>query len=499
MLEEYKLSEDTSQFISAKAQQILINGQWIGCNSKDHIEIVNPATEEVVSAIGVATSEDVDKAIDSARKAFNDSKWRHMLPVKKERLLLKLADAMEEQLETIAEILTLENGKLFSHAKGEVKGAINTFRYYAGWATKMEGQVVDISLKQGPGKQNFSYIKREPVGVVAAIVPWNFPISIAAWKLAPLLAAGCTVVLKPSEVTPLSTLYFARLFAEVGFPDGVVNVVTGDASTGAALTQSAKIDKITFTGSTQVGKIIGTAAMQNLTDISLEMGGKSPAIICEDADIKAAAAGIAKGIFRNGGQVCVAGSRAYIHKDVYDKVLAAVAQAADKMKIGHGFDPNSDLGPLVSQQHLEKVCAFIETGKSEGAYLLTGGKQRKVSRKGYYLQPTIFTETDDKHSIVTDEIFGPVLIAEPFDKLETAITKANNSIFGLAATVWTRNISTALQCVDALDAGLVSVNSPTRSDPNFPLGGNKQSGIGRELGKVGLYNFTKVKAVNIVY
>ncbi len=499
MLENYKLSNQVLEFIGQKKQGVFINGSWMNCANSKQIDIVNPATEQVISSVGIANEEEVHQAVEAAAMAFKQTSWRQMRPVDRERLLLKLADKIEEHHENIAEILTLENGKLFSHAKGEIIGAINTIRYYAGWATKLEGQVVDISLKQGPGKQNFSFIKREPVGVVAAIVPWNFPISIAFWKLAPLLAAGCTVVLKPSEVTPLSTLYIANLFNEVGFPKGVVNVITGDGTTGALLTQHSSVNKITFTGSTQVGKLIGKSAMDNLTDISLEMGGKSPAVVFEDANLKEAASGIAKGIFRNGGQVCVAGSRVLIQKNIFDKLLAEVAHKADKMKIGHGFDPESDLGPLVSRSHLDNVCGYIEKGKSEGAHVLTGGQVYKPYSNGFYLHPTIFTGNQTSDTIVEEEIFGPVLVAMPFKDFDEAMLLANQSRYGLAATVWTNNLSQALKAVDALDAGMVSVNSPTRSDPNFPLGGNKQSGIGRELGKIGLHTFTKLKSVNIVY
>jgi len=420
-----------------------------------------------------------------------------MSPLKRETLLHNLADVMQDHLVPMAEILTLENGKLFSHAKSEIQGAINTFRYYAGWATKIEGQTLDLSLRQKPGFKNFAMVRKEPVGLVAVVVPWNFPISIASWKLAPLLAAGCTAVLKPSEVTPLSTLYLAQLFEIAGFPPGVVNVITGDGTSGAALTSSPLVDKITFTGSTQVGKIIGQSAMQNLTPISLELGGKSPAIVFDDADLNAAAKGVALGIFRNGGQVCVAGSRVYIQKKVYDNVLADIISEGEKMKISHGFDSEADLGPLVSRQHLHNVASYISKGQESGAKLVSGGNQPTPS--GCFLEPTVFSSTDNKHLLAQEEVFGPVLIAIPFEGKEDALQMANDSRYGLASSVWTKDISKALHCVDALDAGWVFVNSPSRSDPNLPLGGNKNSGIGRELGKEGLYTYLKTKAINIVY
>ena len=495
-MSNYTISSSASDFI-AKSHQLYINGSWKEPSSSKKISIDNPATEEVIAQVAVASSEDVSKAVTAARLAFGSKEWKYISPNKRERLMLSFADKLEEHCVTIAEILTSENGKLFAHAKSEIMGAANTFRYYAGWATKMEGETLDISLRQKPGKQNFAFTKREPVGVVAAIVPWNFPISIASWKLAPLLAAGCTVVLKPSEVTPLSTLYMVELFKEVGFPDGVVNVVTGDGETGAALTNHPEVDKITFTGSTEVGKIIGRAAMDDMKEVSLELGGKSPGIIFDDADLADAAKGIAMGIFRNGGQVCVAGSRVYIQKKVYDNVVADIVSAGKGMKMGGGFDAEVELGPLVNGAHLERVCGYVEKGQAEGAELVSGGKRR--NGKGYYLEPTVFASTDNSKTILTEEIFGPVLVAVPFEGMEDALRMANDSKYGLSSTVWTRDINKAMHCVHELDAGWVFVNAPARSDPNMPLGGNKHSGIGRELGKVGLYNFTKIKSVNIVF
>ncbi len=493
----YSKSETAHNFLAKELHGIYINGVEVVSPSSPQLQVINPATEDQIGSVTVATAKEVDKAVKAAQEAFRAKSWAKLPPVKREKLLLDFADRLEQETSVIAEILTSENGKLFSHAKSEIKGAVNTFRYYAGWATKLEGQTLDLSLRQPAGKQNFAFVRREPIGVVAAIVPWNFPISIAAWKLAPILAAGCTVVLKPSEVSPLSTLYMAKLFSEVGFPHGVVNVVTGDASTGSALTTHPSVQKITFTGSTNVGKIIGKSAMEDLKSVSLELGGKSPGLIFEDADLDAAAKGIALGIFRNGGQVCVAGSRVYIQKKVFDKVVADIAAEGQRMKIGSGFDEEVDLGPLVSSEHSERVCGYIKEGIAEGAELVSGGGQ--PDRKGYYVEPTVFAATDNDKKIITEEIFGPVLVAIPFSDIDEALQLANNSAYGLSSTVWTKDISKALQCVDALDAGWVFVNGPARSDANFPLGGNKQSGIGRELGKVGVYNYTKLKSVNIVY
>lgn len=496
-MDNLKISNAAEAFLEKSQHGFFINNTWELDNSQTTIDVVNPVDNSVLGKIGIASDSDVKNAIDSSKHAFQNSSWRDLSPIKRESLIYNLANLMQDHLIPMAEILTLENGKLFSHAKSEIQGAINTFKYYAGWATKIEGQTLDLSLRQKPGFKNFAFIKKEPIGVVAAIVPWNFPISIASWKLAPLLAAGCTAVLKPSEVTPLSTLYLAQLIEMAGFPPGVVNIITGDGNSGAALTSSPLIDKITFTGSTQVGKLIGQSAMQNLTPVSLELGGKSPAIVFDDADLNAAAKGVALGIFRNGGQVCVAGSRVYIQKKVYEKVLADIISEGAKMKIGNGFDKDTDLGPLVSQQHLDNVQSYISKGQAAGAELVSGGQQPE--RQGCFIQPTVFSTQNNDHLLVQEEVFGPVLIAIPFEEKEDALRMANDSRYGLASSIWTKDIGKALKCIDALDAGWVFVNSPSRSDPNLPLGGNKNSGIGRELGKEGMYTYLKTKAVNIVY
>ena len=495
------LTERLNSFLAKQNHQHFINGKYVSNSDSTKINVVNPATEGVIGTVALGAKEEVNHAVDSAKKAFHHkSDWRKMSPDDRGKILYRFSEIIAEHAESIAQLVTLENGKLLKDARSsDAGGAVKTFRYYAGWCTKIEGETLDISQPQKGGRQNFAFTKREPIGVVAAIVPWNFPVSIAAWKVAPALAAGCTVVLKPSEETPLSALLLAELAIEAGMPPGVFNVITGDGqTTGALLTNHPGIKKITFTGSTFTGKIIGKAAMDNITGVSLELGGKSPAIVFEDTiDFSQTANGVAAGIFRNQGQVCVAGSRVYIQKKVFDKVVTDISHAAQKMKISHGFDETADLGPLVSKGHLNKVCNYINQGVEEGATLITGGQN--PMDKGYYLAPTIFSATDNQFTIIQEEIFGPVLTAIPFDDMEDALRLANDSELGLAATVWTKDISKAMTMINRLEAGVVYVNSPVRSDPGLPLGGYKQSGIGRELGKVGVYNYTTLKSVNIVF
>ncbi|NNK90311.1 MAG: aldehyde dehydrogenase family protein [Saprospiraceae bacterium] len=496
-----ELTDRLKRFLSTKDHALYVGGSYTQSSGDEKVEVTNPADETILGTVTLANTVDVNSAVESAHQAFGVSApWRKMTPDDRGKILYRFAELIEEHKDSIAQLVTLENGKLLRDAmSSDAGGAAKTLRYYAGWTTKLEGETLDISQLQKNDKSNFSFTRREPVGVVAAIVPWNFPVSIAIWKIAPALAAGCTVVLKPSEETPLSALMLAELGTEAGLPPGVFNVITGDGSTtGSALTSHPRVNKITFTGSTLTGKIIGKAAMDNVTGVSLELGGKSPAIVFDDVeDFGLTAKGVAAGIFRNQGQVCVAGSRAYIHEKVFDKVLADICHEAEKMKISHGFDPSADLGPLVSGSHLEKVRSYIQSGINEGSTLVSGG-QREGS-KGYYLQPTIFSAVDNDLTIIQEEIFGPVLVAVPFKDTEDAIQKANDSVMGLAATIWTSNISKAMTLVNRLEAGLIYVNSPVRSDPNLPLGGYKQSGIGRELGKTGIYNYTTLKSVNIVY
>ena len=491
------LNDRVKSYLSKDVHPMFINGKEV-FGTGDLIEIVNPATEETFAKVSVAGPAEVDLAVDAAKKAFEGS-WSKLSPADRELMLLRLADKIEEHAEHLAQIVTMENGKPVGQAlSSDVLGAAKIFRYYAGWSTKITGETLDISMKQKPGNHNFAFTLREPVGVVAAIVPWNFPLSIASWKIAPALAAGCTVVLKSSEATPISSLYLAELFQSLDFPPGVFNVVTGPGSiTGNHLIKHKDVNKIVFTGSTGVGKMIGKAAIDNVIPVSLELGGKSPAIVFNDADLDAAAKGVAAGIFRNAGQVCVAGSRLYVQSDVYDDFVDRVSQLGRKMKLSHGFDPEVEIGPLSTRSHFKGVCNYIEQGKNEGAELFVGGNNPKD--KGFYMEPTIFKANQNDHMIIQEEIFGPVLVALPFEDQYDALSKANNSVFGLAGTIWTKDIDKALSCVNQLQSGLISVNAPVRSEPHLPLGGYKQSGIGKDMGREGLLGYTKTKSVNIVY
>jgi phenylacetaldehyde dehydrogenase len=416
--------------------------------------------------------------VKAARRAFEDSAWSRMRPVERERLLLKLADLVEQNAQAIAEIESIDNGKSVQMALAvDVALAIDFFRYMAGWATKIEGSTVDVSVPYAMQSEFVAYTRREAVGVVAAIVPWNFPLLIAAWKLGPALATGCTVVLKPAEQTPLSALFLGELILEAGFPAGVVNIVTGDGpGAGAPLTQHPLIDKISFTGSTEVGKLIGKTAMDNMTRITLELGGKSPVVVLDDCDPATAAAGAAQAIFFNQGQVCCAGSRLYVQRKMFDKVVADIADIAEAMTIGHGLDPRAQLGPLVSREQMERVCGYIDIGRNEGAQLVTGGSSQTLR-------------------VMQEEIFGPVLVALPYDDLDQVAAWVNDTPYGLGASIWSNNLSKVHRLIPKIKAGTVWVNCHSMLDSSVPFGGFKQSGFGREMGRASLDGYLESKSV----
>ena len=474
-----------------KPRKMLIDNHWVEAVSGKTFPTYDPSTGEVLAQIAEGDRADIDLAVKAARKAFDHGPWRKMTPSERGRTIWKLGDLVEKHLEEFAFLESLDNGKPLTIARvADVPLAADLFRYMAGWATKIEGSTIPISA----GGQYLTYTLREPVGVVGQIIPWNFPLLMAAWKLGPALAAGCTIVLKPAEQTPLSALRLGELIAEAGFPEGVVNIVPGYGETaGAALAAHMDVDKVAFTGSTEVGRLIVHAATGNLKRVSLELGGKSPNVVFKDADLDVAIGGAASAIFFNHGQCCCAGSRLYVEKEVFDKVVAGVAERAKKIRVGAGLDAETHMGPLVSEEQLRRVCGYMESGVSEGAKPVVGG-QRK-GEKGYFVEPTVFVDTKEDMKIVQEEIFGPVVVAMPFTEPEEVLPRANENVYGLAAGVWTRDIGKAHRMAAHLEAGTVWINCYNVFDAALPFGGYKQSGWGREMGHEVLNNYTQTKAV----
>ena len=485
------VDENVSKYV-AKKRQMLINGKWVDAASGKTFPTYNPATGEVLAHVAEGDKEDVDRAVAAARAAFDKGPWRNITPSERGRVIWKLADLLEKHAEEFAQLECLDQGKPLGLTRMvDIPTSIDQLRYYAGWATKIEGSTIPISAH---GAKFLAYTLREPVGVVGQIIPWNFPMIMATLKLAPALATGCTVVLKPAEQTPLTALMLGELIQEAGIPDGVVNIVTGYGETaGAALAAHPNVDKIAFTGSTEVGKLIVHAAAGNLKKVSLELGGKSPNIVFQDAEIESAIPGAANAIFFNQGQVCCAGSRLYVEDKQFDKVVDGVSQLASKIRVGPGMESTSDMGPLVSEEQMNRVCSYLESGFSEGAKAVTGGSRH--GEKGYFVKPTVLVNTDEKMKVVREEIFGPVVTVMPFSDVDDLVAKANNTPFGLAAAVWTRDIKKAHRTAAALRAGTVWINCYGVLDSAMPFGGYKQSGWGREMGKEMLELYTEVKSV----
>jgi phenylacetaldehyde dehydrogenase len=476
------------------ARQLFINGQWTAAASGKTFATPNPATGRTLANVAEGDAEDINRAVAAARAAFDDGPWSRLTPSERGRIIWRIGDLILEHAEELAQLESLDNGKPYAVALGaDVPLAADLFHYMAGWATKIEGNSINISVPYMPGANFHSYTLREPVGVVGQIIPWNFPLLMAAWKLGPALTTGNTVILKPAEQTPLSALFLAQLIAEAGVPDGVVNVVTGFGETaGAALAAHPLVDKIAFTGSTEVGRLIVHAAAGNLKKVSLELGGKSPNIVFDDASPDAVA-GAANAIFFNHGQCCVAGSRLYVQQDRFDEVIAGVAEIAKSIHLGPGMEADTQMGPLVSDEQLRRVTGYLDSGLEEGATTITGGGRHGDT--GYFVEPTVITNTRPDMKIVREEIFGPVVVAAPFQSIDDIAAVANDSEYGLGAGIWTKDISKAHALAKKLRAGTVWINCYNVFDASLPFGGYKQSGWGREMGHEVLEAYTEVKAV----
>ncbi|MGH7443295.1 MAG: aldehyde dehydrogenase family protein [Longimicrobiales bacterium] len=469
--------------------RLFIGGEWHDAAAGGTFASHDPSTGALLTQLAEADAADVDRAVAAARTAFADPKWARMDAADRGTLLWRIADALEARRTELVRIEVLDNGKPVREAQIDVATAVDAFRYYAGWATKLQGDTIPVRGNV------LNYTLREPVGVVGAIIPWNFPLVMAAWKIAPALACGNTVVLKPAEQTSLSALELAAIGQEAGLPAGVLNVVTGYGETaGAALVQHSDVDKIAFTGSTQVGRLIMRQAADSLKKVSLELGGKSPNIVFDDADLDAAARGAFAGIFYNNGQCCTAGSRLLVHESVHDALLEKIAERAAKMQPGEPLDPKRRMGPVISEEQLERVLGYIEKGRSEGAELMTGGARAQF-QNGWWVQPTIFRGVTESQTIAQEEIFGPVLAAMPFKDDDEALAIANRSMYGLAAGIWTTSLKRAHHFARALQAGTVWINTYHPLDAASPFGGYKQSGFGRELGAAALELYTQVKSV----
>lgn len=489
-------SEKVKQFLASPVR-MYINGEWVDSLSGKTFETHDPATGELLAVVPKGSKEDVDRAVKAAREAFEEGSWRRMRPAKRGQILWTIGELMDQYAADLGELEMLDNGKSQAVATGvDVAAAASCFRYYAGWCDKIFGTTVQPNMPLAPSEAEFhSYTLKEPVGVCGQVIPWNFPILMAAWKLAPALATGNTVVLKPAEQTPLTALMLAGIIEEAGVPAGVVNIVTGEGETGAAISGHEDVDKVAFTGSTEVGKLIVDAAKGNLKKVSLELGGKSPNIVFADADIPTAIAGTIQGFTFNSGQACESGTRLFVHADIYDEFTKALAEEVSKLKIGPGNDPESVITPLVSQEQLDRVTGYLEAGTRDGARALAGG--HRSGDTGYYVEPTVFVDATPQMSIVREEIFGPVIVAIPFKTEEEAIALANDSIYGLASGIFTKDLSTAHRVASRLKAGQVWVNQYHGFDVTLPFGGYHQSGWGRELGAEALELYTQVKAVSI--
>lgn len=486
---------DAAKKALARKPSLFINNEWVESTTGKTVDVIDPSTGKIVNQIADASDQEIDRAVAAARQAFDDGRWTGLPPIAREQMIHKLADLITDHAEELAELEAIDNGKNAAVAKGmDIPASAGMLHYMAGWATKVSGSQIDPMA--APSGAFHAYVRKEPIGVAAQIVPWNFPLIMATGKIAPALAAGCTIVLKPAEQTSLTALRLADFVEQAGFPPGVINVVTGLGETaGARLSTHPDVDKVAFTGSTEVGKIINRAATDSLKRVTLELGGKSPVVVMPDVDVDEVSAGAAGAIFFNAGQICVAGSRLFAHKSVFDKVVEGVAKHADDWAPGPSLCPEYRMGPLVSDEQQKRVMGFIESGKNEGASIVKGGDS--PSDQGYFVNPTIMVDVNPNMKVVREEIFGPVLVAQRFDDIDEVAKAANDTLYGLGASVWTKDLSTMHRLAAKIKSGSVWGNCHSMIDPALPFGGYKQSGIGREHSSTGVEAYMETKSVII--
>ncbi|WP_157218106.1 aldehyde dehydrogenase family protein [Flavisphingomonas formosensis] len=486
------LSEDARSALDRR-YELFIGGEWRAPAASGYHAVFDPSHGGAIASVATADETDVDAAVAAARLAFDEGPWPRMRPHEREALILRLADLIGAQGEALSQIETVNSGKLLPNTRAiDVGFSITTLRYMAGWSTKIAGKTLDLSVPYAPGMAFTGFTRLRPVGVVAGITPWNVPLCEAVFKLAPVLATGCTVVIKPAEQTPLTTLALARLCQEAGVPPGVVNVITGGREVGAALVAHPDVDKINFTGSTAAGRQIAAVAAPQMKKYNLELGGKSPVVIAADADLDLAIPGAAWAILGNHGQNCCAGSRLYVHASLFDRVIEGVAEIARAVRIGPGLDPASQMGPMVNHAHRDRVLAFVEEGRRAGASLVYGGES--VADPGAYLNPALLVGLPHENRLVQEEIFGPVLVAERFEEMDAVMARVNGTSYGLGASIWSRDFETINRFFDRVEAGIVWINNHNTLDPAVPFGGWKESGVGMELGEEGLMSHLRVKA-----
>ena len=492
--ETVAIHDQVRAFLDKGPHKLLIDGRWEDAASGVSFEVLNPSDGSVLTHVAHGDKADVDRAVSAARRAFDEGPWRRMSGRERGRILFKLADLIEANLEQFAQLEALDNGKPLAVARAaDVPLTAEHFRYYAGWADKLAGETLPVAPPYTPDARYLNYTVREPVGVVGQIIPWNFPLLMAAWKLGAALACGCCVILKPAEQTPLSAILLGRLIEEAGFPNGVVNIITGFGEAGAALANHDDVDKVAFTGSTEVGHEIVRASAGNLKRVTLELGGKSPSVVFQDANLETAAAGAFSALFFNHGQCCCAGSRLFVQGKAYDEVVERITEMTKEIQLGPGMALETDMGPMVSKEQQERVNGYIEAGRASGADAHHGSEVPGDS--GYFVRPTVFTNVNPDMTIVREEIFGPVICAQPFDDIEEVAAQANDTDYGLAAGIWTQDISKAHRLADRIRAGTVWINCYNMFDAASPFGGFKRSGYGREMGPHALDNYTETKSV----